>query len=124
MTWPPTAAEVAAFGQVDTVEGNTALTDATNAAVAFVERERSDLATGQEETPFDAGADIILGTKMLALRWYERRGSILGVAGYAQYDSGSPLLRVDPDIEQLLQIGRRRPFGFGSAPLASEDVVA
>lgn len=119
MTWPPTAADVAAFGQVDTVEGNTALTDATNAAVAFVERERADLLTGQEETPFDADATIELGTKMLALRLYERRGSILGVANYAQYDAGSPLLRVDPDIEQLLQIGRRRAFGFGSVAVSS-----
>lgn len=120
MTWPPTPAAVAAFGQVDSV--TQPLTDATNAAVAFVEEKRADLATGQEDPPFDADAKIVLGTMMLALRWYERRGSILGVAGYAQFDGGSsPLLRVDPDIEQLLGIGRQTKFGFGSAPLDDEQ---
>lgn len=108
-----TPADVAAVAKIDDVTGNTALTNATAAAVAFVERQRPDLQTGQAEGFVPTG-DVKFGATLYAQRLYERRGSILGVAGYADFQGGSPLLRVDPDIEQLLQIGRARPFGFGA----------
>lgn len=109
-----TPAGVASFAQVDVVEGNDALADATRAAVALVEDKRRDLQTGQAEgfLPTD---DVILGAKLLAARLYERRGSLLGVAGYANYEGAAPMLLNDPDIERLLKIGRARPFGFGAA---------
>lgn len=109
--------DVASYASIEgDIEGNDALTDATAAAVAFVERVRPDLQTGQA-AGFVPTADVKLGATMLAGRWYERRGSLLGVAGFASaYETGStPLLRHDPDIEQLLQIGRKAPFGFGAA---------
>jgi hypothetical protein len=98
------------------VDGNNALTSATAAAVAFVERQRPDLATGQAgDAAYDITADVKHGTAMLAARLYERRGSMLGIAPSAGYDEAATILRNDPDIERLLQIGRSRPFGFGAA---------
>jgi hypothetical protein len=97
------------------VSGNDALTAATAAAVAFVERVRSDLHTGQAELPFDASDDVKHGAAMLAARLYERRGSLMGVAASSGYEAAGQILRYDPDIEQLLGIGKSRPFGFGAA---------
>lgn len=109
-------ADVATFAKIDTVGGNDALTDATAAARAYVERVRPDLHTGQD-AGFVVDADVKLGATMLAARWYERRGSLLGVAGF-DFEGASPLLRVDPDIERLLSIGRHRPFSFGAPTTA------
>lgn len=110
-----TPAEVAAFAKVDDVDGNQALTWATAAAVALVEDKRPDLQSNQA-AGFRATDDVRMGTMLLAARLYERRGSLLGVAGYASYEGAAPMLMNDPDIERLLKIGRGRPFGFGSAP--------
>lgn len=106
--------DVAAFADIEGVEGNDALTDATAAAVAFVERQRPDLETNQE-AGYVPSPDVRMGAIMLASRLYARRGSMLGVAGFAGFEGASPILRNDPDIEQLLQIGRYRPFGFGAS---------
>lgn len=114
MSWLEPA-DVAATSQIRDVEGNDALSAATDAARAYVERVRSDLLTGQEDEPFNAGADIKHGAGMLAARLYERRGSLLGVAPSAGYEDAASILRYDPDIERLLGIGRSRPFGFGSS---------
>jgi hypothetical protein len=46
---------------------------------------------------------------------YERRGSLMGVAASSGYEAAGQILRYDPDIEQLLGIGKSRPFGFGAA---------
>lgn len=113
-----TPAMVAGYGGVDSVEGNQPLIDATGGAAAFVEDKRPDLFVQGEDpdvdpvfTPTDR---VILGAKMLANRFYERRGTMLGVAGFAGYEQAAQILRYDPDIEQLLQIGRATPFGFGA----------
>lgn len=102
MTWPPTPAEVAAFGGVDSV--TVPLTEATTSAVAFVERVRADLVTGQEPVEFDAPADVVTGTKMLALNDF--RGG-----------SGEVDLYDRDRIDELLGIGKYRPFDFGSVAL-------
>jgi hypothetical protein len=110
MTWPPTPAEVAAFGGVDTVTDS--LTEATASAVAFVERVRADLVTEQEEVPFDATDDVVVGTKMLALN--DHRGG-----------SGEVDLYDRDRIDELLGIRSFRAFDFGAAPLVtSPDYVA
>lgn len=110
-----TVEDVAAAGNISAanVTGNAALASATAAAVAFVERQRRDLATGQEPA-FDAPADVKHGAAMLAARLYERRGALLGVTASAGFEGAAEILRYDPDIEQLLGIGRYRPFGFGA----------
>lgn len=117
MSWPVTPAQVAAFGQIDRVSGNVPLTDATLAAVAFVERERPDLYVAAEvpEDPdvFTPGDDVLLGTKMLAVNYYERRGASAGEVRTFEQD----------EIDRLLQIGKFRAFGFGSAPLSTEVVA-
>lgn len=112
------ASDVAAYAEIEDFEDNDALTSATAAAVAFVERERPDLQTGQT-AGFVPGDDVVHGAKMLAARLYERRGSLLGAVPSAGYEGAVQILRYDPDIEQLLQIGRSRPFGFGAPPVAS-----
>lgn len=108
-------ADVAAVGNISDVDGNDTLESATLAAVAFVERQRPDLATGQTDPTYDPPDDVKHGAAMLAARLYERRGAILGVAPSAGFEDAATILRDDPDIERLLQIGRARPFGFGSA---------
>lgn len=112
-----TPEEVAEVGDIEgDVGDNTALTRATAGAVAFVERERADLLVG-DPAVFTPGDDVIQGAAMLAARLYERRGALLGIAPSAGYEAAAQILRYDPDIEQLLQIGRSRPFGFGAPPL-------
>jgi hypothetical protein len=115
MVWPLTASEAAERMAISNVQDSEAFTSATAAAVAFVEDKRKDLKTGQEELPFDATDDVIHGTAMLAARLYERRGSLMGVAASSGYEAAGQILRYDPDIEQLLGIGKSRPFGFGAA---------
>jgi len=111
-------------GAVDPT-GNTALDSATAAAAAFVESRRPDLITGDTEELYHPTADVKHGAAMLALRLYERRGSVLGVAASAGFEEAAQILRYDPDIEQLLRIGRYRPFGFGAPPVevVAEEVV-
>jgi hypothetical protein len=116
-----TPAAVASYGGVDTVNGNTALEDATAGAAAFVEDKRPDLFVG-DPAVFTPSARVVLGAKMLAARLYERRGTLLGVAGFVGYEQAASILRYDPDIEQLLQIGRATPFGFGAGPV--DEVTA
>lgn len=108
MTWPITPAEVAAFGGIDRVNGNDALTDATAGAVAFVERRRPDLVTGQSgAAAFLTSPDIEQGAMMLAVNDYERRGSAKGAGDVDLYDRDR--------IDELLSIGKYAPFGFGAA---------
>ena len=115
-----TPAAVAAIGNVTDVDGNDALTSATAAAVAFVERVRPDVVTGQSgDAAYDIAADVKHGAAMLAQRLYERRGAMLGIAPSAGFDEAATILRSDPDIERLLQIGRSRPFGFGAPQVTS-----
>lgn len=79
------------------------LTSALNAAVAWVEEARGDLAP-----LFLLGtppADVKLGTIRLAARWYRRRlqaeGQVTSEIGYL----GS-IPYTDPDIDRLLGVGK------------------
>lgn len=72
--------------------------------------------------PADVPADVTLGSMMLAWRWYQRRNSPLGVAGYQDYGT-SALLRHDPDIAKLLGIGADGPFVFAAAGFKSTDAL-
>ena len=123
MVWLEPADVAEAFDLGD-VGGNTALASATAAAAAFVERKRPDLIT--EDNEYQPTADVKHGAAMLAQRLYERRANMLGVAPSAGFDEAAAILRYDPDIEQLLRIGRHAPFGFGSAApvvVVEEEVV-
>lgn len=121
-----TSAAVASFAQIDD-QADDALADAVAAAAAFVERVRPEFATPAEgETPagYAPPDDVKLGAILLASRLFARRGTALGVAGFADYAGATPILRFDPDIEQMLRIGRHRPFDFGAPPLPVEEETA
>lgn len=126
MAWlEPT--DVAAFAQIDDAADD-ALADATAAALVFVERARPEFVTpATEETPagYAPPDDVKLGAILLASRLFARRGTALGVAGFADYSGASPILRFDPDIEQMLRIGRHRPFDFGAPalPVTEEETA-
>lgn len=53
-------------------------------------------------------ADLVLGTLRLAGRWHTRRRSPDGLVGVGELGSTRVPL-VDPDIQQLLRIGRWAP---------------
>jgi len=80
-----------------------AMDHAVDAANAFVERLRPDWT---EFEPWPADADQAATVE--AARLYGRRGSVQGVAAFA--DIGVSLLpRLDPEVRSLLQLGEYQP---------------
>lgn len=55
----------------------------------------------------------LLGAALLAFRWYSRRAAPLGVAGYAELGAAG-ILRHDPDVARLLELGPAGRFVFGA----------
>lgn len=68
-------------------------------AAAYVERVRADL----DWT--DPAPDVVMGAAILASRLHARAGSPLGLASFAEFGA-SAVLRLDPDVERLLGLGR------------------
>lgn len=87
------------------------------AVLAYVQGKRDEL----DWTTFVPGADMVLGGAMLAQRYFQRRNSPLGTVGSPDLGMTS-ILRTDPDIADLLGIGRGRRFvfGYGHAPVVVE----
>jgi hypothetical protein len=76
---------------------------ATDAANALVTQWRPDLATGEPWNPRAEQAALLQ-----AARLYGRRGSVQGVAAFA--DVGVSLMpRLDPDLQTLLELGSYQP---------------
>lgn len=102
MVWPPTLEDLKNDLGIaaDDTRDDAKLTATLQAAVAYVERVRSDL-------DFESGvpADVSLGTVRLAGRWHTRRRSPDGLVNMAELGA-SRVPGVDPDIERLLGIGR------------------
>lgn len=98
------------------------LAAAVDAAAAWVERKRDDLpwTPPGDPVPFVPGADVLLGTCMLAWRWYQRHATPGGIPGLPD---GGALLVDDPDIARLLGIGRGGPFVFGAGRRPVEPVT-
>lgn len=89
-----------------------ALQLACNAVAEFVEGRRGELFTNGDFAPT---ATLHLGAIMYAVRLYERRGTMMGVAGFGDLGS-SPILRQDPDIARLLGTdGESSGFVFGGS---------
>lgn len=110
--------------QGDTAD-TAALTLAANAAAAYVERLHPELFDEADPPVFTATPEILLGSAMLAHRWYARRASPLGIAGYAELGSAG-ILRYDPDIARLLGLGSeggRFVFGAPDAPIPTTPAV-
>jgi len=80
----------------------------TDAAVAFVERERPDLMAG-DPAVFTPPADVVLGGTVHAVNLYRRRDTYAG-AGNQLDDLGtlSLLPSTDQGVDRLLGIGRWR----------------
>lgn len=95
----PATAELVAAQLSLTTEPDALVTQAVNAANAWVRQQRV--------ADIDAEAwpgDVELGTVMLAARLYRRRNSPDGVQ--AMTDAGAAYVaRNDPDIAMLLQVG-------------------
>jgi hypothetical protein len=126
-TWlTPTAVRAWSGQRQGDAADTTALQLACNAAAEYVEAVRADLWTAGDplaDPPvlpeFTPGPRVTLGATMLAHRWYSRRASPLGVAGYAELGS-SGILRYDPDIAKLLGLGSesgRFVFGAPDVPV-------
>jgi hypothetical protein len=92
------------------------------AARAYVEGKRKDLFVG-DPAVFTPGADVKLGTAMLANRFYARRTSPLGASQNVEF-GGTEILRQDPDIAKLCGIGTEGKFVIGGARAAEVDAAA
>lgn len=109
MTWPIQTTDVTAYlgvtpaGAPDTV----ALDRATAAAVAWVARyvEGIPQPVDPPGDPVEVGADLELGTVMLAARWYARRSSSQGIASFGDFGPAY-VQKTDPDVSSLLGLGR------------------
>lgn len=83
---------------------------ARRAAAAHVEQLRGDLVTvvvTAEATTvtFDPTPDVLYGAVLLAARLFARRSSPTGLASYGEFGPAA-VLRLDPDVERLLNVGR------------------
>lgn len=101
--WLP---ELDALGYLDVAQGADQAADVERcrlAACAVVERQRPDLvdATGT----FVPGDAVRHGTLLLVGRLYARKGSPQGVATFGELGAAS-ILRHDPDVGQLIGVGR------------------
>lgn len=76
---------------------------ATAAANDMVATLRPDITTAD---PWPAR--VLHAATLYAARLYRRRGSVEGLAGYAEL-GGVPIIRVDPDIQAQLELGPWQP---------------
>lgn len=75
------------------------------AAARVIERNRPELKLEELTDPADAPDDVQLGGVLLAARLYARDGSPQGIATFGELGA-STILRSDPDIGQLVGVGR------------------
>lgn len=113
--WPPTLADYKSDLKLDTADArhDAALQLTLDAAVAYVERVRSDV--NFYANPLLKGPavtrDLVIGTLRLARRWDLRRDTptamlvagAVGSTGMAPWDS---------DVEKMLRIGRYARLRF------------
>lgn len=81
------------------------------AAAARVERLRPDLFRDPTSyavaapQPADVDPDVTEAALLVAARLHSRKGSPAGLASYGEFGPAA-VLRLDPDVERLLQVGR------------------
>ncbi|WP_435583376.1 hypothetical protein [Amycolatopsis thermoflava] len=109
LAWPPTLAMVKNDQKIPPEDDrdDVRLQQVLDAAISFVQRRRPQF--NYDNDPLsdlpEPTQDHILGTMRLAYRWHVRRRSpdalvAMGAEGSARVPS------FDPDIEQMLRIGR------------------
>lgn len=79
-----------------------AMTACAEAAAAWVDEHVSFVL---DETSDRPSAAIVLGTVLLAARWYGRRSSPSGVASFGEFGPAYVKAR-DPDVAMLLGLGK------------------
>lgn len=120
--WPPTLDELKADMRVDSERFNTPLQITLDAAVAYVERVRTDVdytaaarapevPTTADPTKVAVSADLKLGTLRYARRLDIRRDSPSGMVVTDQIGA-TPVAGWDADIEKLLRVGRYAKLRF------------
>lgn len=121
-SWLPYGVAAAMVESSAVAEDDVAWQSDVDAAAAFIERKRKDLFVG-DPAVFTPGADVKLGTAMLANRLYARRNSPLGTSQNTEFGS-TDFLRSDPDIAKLCGIESEGGFHFGAArpPVVVEEV--
>lgn len=77
-----------------------AATDAANDMLGTFRPDLFDMATWPPRA--------IHAVTLYAARLYRRRGSVEGLAGYADM-GGVPIIRIDPDIQAELELGPWQP---------------
>ena len=77
------------------------------AAAAYVERLRPDLVKldAGAVPRFLGGPDVVEGALLLAARLVARKASPTGLANYGEFGPAT-VMRLDPDVERLLGLGR------------------
>lgn len=116
-SWLPLAAVLAHVG-VSADQPQAAEVDrARLAAAAHVEQLRGDLVTVVIDAQgtvvsFDAQPQVLFAATLLAARLFARRSSPTGLASYGEFGPAA-VLRLDPDVERLLGVGRYAPPRVG-----------
>lgn len=105
--WPPQLADLKEDAQIPGTGEDDLLQRHVNAAVAFVQGQRSDLDFGPHPLGTPPSDDVWLGTIRLAARWFARRRSPDALIDMAELGQAR-IPSFDPDIERLLGIGRFR----------------
>lgn len=109
MSWPIKGADVQNYlGVTPAAQADVAaLESAAQAAVRFATRCEVAPPAHDDAPPADGGPDsceyrdVELGAKMLAARWYGRRGSTQGVASFGEFGPAY-VTRTDPDVATLM----------------------
>jgi hypothetical protein len=116
-TWPPTLTQLKTDAKIDVADTrfDSLLTECLNAAIAYVERVRTDVnfddESGTTAPPTPVTDDLVLGTLRYARRLVYRAdtpGGNIVVDGIG----ASPIPGWDADIEKLLRIGRYAKLRF------------
>ncbi|MBK1785132.1 hypothetical protein [Prauserella cavernicola] len=109
LSWPPTVAQIKIDQKIepDDTRDDVRLQQVLDAAIVFVRsrRPRFNYDSEPESTLPAPTHDLILGTMRLAFRWHTRRRSPDALIAMGELGS-TRVPSFDPDIEQLLRIGR------------------
>lgn len=105
--WPPLAETLAWLKITAESPAAEVVGLVVDAAAGYVVEHRPSLFPVPPAEPLtEAPSDNVgLGTVLLAARLYSRAGSPTGIAAFAEFGPAS-ILRLDPDIERLLGLGR------------------
>lgn len=107
---PTTLALVKAMLTVDDAADDDQLTAYVGAANALVRSAR--VAQEAATTPPVWPPYVVVGTTMLAARWWRRKGSPSGVETVGDFGAVY-VMRNDPDIGMMLKLGNYAPPGVG-----------